>query len=120
MKTDLVEIFQTLRASLFSYQTRGYAVHENSDNAYELFSEKNRKQNGERISNFFFAGLYIENGRVALKFNATELDFENKNLIKFENNIAGVLITQLDQQMKDEFATYIEIVHAHFKKKEWV
>lgn len=120
MKTDLVEIFQTLRATLYPYQTRGYTVHENSDNAYELFSEKNREHNGEKITEFFFTGLYVEERQVAVKFNSTDFDLDDRELVKFDDITSGFLITQLDQQMQDEVGSFIEMVHVHFKKNEWV
>ena len=120
MKTDLVEIFQTIRACLYSYQTRGYSVHEDSDTCYELYSEKNRKHNGEKITEFYFLGLYIEDNKVNLKLNTTDLELEQDELVNFDNNISGFSISQLGKDKQNEISTFIEIIHTHFKKEEWV
>ena len=120
MKTDLVEIFQTIRASLYSYQTRGYSVHEDSDVTYELYSEKNREYNGEKITEFFFLGLYIQDDKVNLKLNTSDLDIEENELFNFDDNTSGFSISQLDKDKQTEISTFIEIIHTHFKKEEWV
>lgn len=120
MKTDLVEIFQTLRASLYSYQTRGYSVHQDSDDAYELFSEKNRVLAGEKITEFFFAGLYIQDGKVKLKFNSTNFKPTDQDLIVFDGDTRGFEVTRLDEQLQTEITAFVEMLHAHFKKNEWV
>ncbi|MET4082832.1 hypothetical protein ABIB40_002796 [Pedobacter sp. UYP30] len=120
MKTDLVEIFQTLRASLYSYQTRGYTVHKDSDTAYELYSEKNRDANGQKITEFFFTGLYVEDGKVMLKFNATDFKPSDNDLIVFDDQTKGFALVDLDEQKQQEIIAFVEIVHAHFKKNEWV
>jgi len=56
MKTDLVEIFQTIRAGLQPYATRGYTVHENSESGYDLYSEKNIEVDGKKTTERFFRG----------------------------------------------------------------
>ncbi|MBC7418440.1 MAG: hypothetical protein H7325_09820 [Pedobacter sp.] len=120
MKTDLVEIFQTLKASLYSYQTRGYSVHRDSDTAYELYSEKNRMFNGKEITEFFFSGLYVEDGKVMLKFNATDFKPTDQDLVVFDDHTRGFVLANLDKKKQQDIATFVEIVHAHFKKNKWV
>lgn len=120
MKTDLVEIFQTLKASLYSYQTRGYTVHKDSDTAYELFSEKNREDNGEKVDEFFFTGVYIEGGKVKLKFNATNFKPTEHDVVAFDEHTMGFEIANLDERKCKEIISFIEIVHTQFKKNEWV
>ena len=41
MKTDLVEIFQTIRASLQPYAALGFSNRLNTDEVYDLWSDKN-------------------------------------------------------------------------------
>jgi len=120
MKTDLVEIFQTIRASLQPYATRGYTVHENSETGYDLYSEKNIEVDGEKITERFFAGIYINADAVEVKLNTTDFDLTKHNLTAFGNDKAGLKITELSDNKLKEAETIIEIVHSNFKEKEWI
>lgn len=120
MKTDLVEIFQTIRAGLQPYATRGYTVHENSENGYDLYSEKNMELNGEKITERFFAGVYINGDVVEVKINTHEFSAENHHLAGFGHNKAGLKISALDDEKLKEVETLIDIVNTNFKEKEWI
>ncbi len=120
MKTDLVEIFQTIRAGIQPFATRGYTVHENSETGYDLYSEKNVESNGEKVTERFFTGVYINGSEVEVKINTTEFTTKNQELINFGENTAGLKITQLDDAKLKEVETLIEIIHANFKEKEWI
>ncbi len=120
MKTDLVEIFQTIRAGLQPYATRGYTVHENSENGYDLYSEKNIELNGEKITERFFAGVYINGDDVEVKINTEEFSTENHNLSDFGDNKMGLKISALDDEKLKEVETLIEIINTNFKEKEWI
>ena len=120
MKTDLVEIFQTIRAGLQPYANRGYTVHENSENGYDLYSEKNIELNGEKITERFFAGVYINGDVVEVKINTDEFSAENHNLSDFGNKKAGLKISALDDVKLKEVETLVEIINTNFKEKEWI
>jgi hypothetical protein len=120
MKTDLVEIFQTIRAGIQPYATRGYTVHENSESGYDLYSEKNIDVNGKKITERFFTGVYINGSEVEVKVNTTEFSSSNQELKDFGENKAGLKITQLDDTKLKEVETLIEIIHTNFKEKEWI
>ncbi|WP_343521724.1 hypothetical protein [Pedobacter sp.] len=120
MKTDLVEIFQTIRAGIQPYATMGYTVHENSETGYDLYSEKNIEQNGEKVTERFFTGVYINGNEVEVKVNTDEFSTKNQQLIAFGENTAGLRIVQLDDTKLKEVETLIEIIHTHFKEKEWI
>lgn len=120
MKTDLVEIFQTIRASVQPYATRGYTVHENSETGYDLYSEKNIEIEGEKVTERFFAGIYINGESVELKLNTTEFSNSNQNLEDFGDNKSGLKIKQLDDSKLTEVETLVEIIHTNFKEKEWI
>lgn len=120
MKTDLVEIFQTIRAGLQPYATLGYTVHENSETGYDLYSEKNITVNGEKITERFFAGVYINGKEVELKVNTDEFSTTNQHLTDFGGNKAGLKNTSLDETKLREVETLIEIIHTNFKEKEWI
>jgi hypothetical protein len=120
MKTDLVEIFQTIRAGIQPYAARGYTVHENSETGYDLYSEKNLDLNGEKITERFFTGVYINGNEVEVKINTTEFSTTNQNLSNFGENTAGLKITELDDSKLKEVETLVEIIHTNFKEKEWI
>ncbi len=120
MKTDLVEIFQTIRASLQPYASRGYTTHHNTDKSYDLYSEKNVVVEHKKSTERFFAGVYIEGAEVLLKVNAANLDREALRLIQFEHGEAGLVLTALDAQKMKEIEALIAFSHAHFKEKEWI
>ncbi|MCZ4222662.1 hypothetical protein [Pedobacter rhodius] len=120
MKTDLVEIFQTIRASLQPYATRGYTVHENSETGYDLYSEKNIEVDGKNITERFFAGIYISGNEVEVNLNTTDIDTANQNLSDLGSDKSGLKITELDHNKLKEVETLIEIIHTNFKEKEWI
>ncbi|WP_316737037.1 hypothetical protein [Pedobacter aquatilis] len=120
MKTDLVEIFQTIRASLHPYASLGYTVHENSETGYDLYSEKNIEINGDKITERFFAGVYINGSEVELKVNVQEFKASNQNIISFGDEKSGLVISAIDEEKLKETGTLVEIIHIHFKEKEWV
>lgn len=120
MKTDLVEIFQTIRAGMQPYATRGYTVHENSETGYDLYSEKNIAVNGEKITERFFAGVYINGNAVEVKVNTEEFSTSNQNLADFGENKAGLKNSSLDDVKLRELETLVEIIHTNFKEKEWI
>ncbi|TCD04240.1 hypothetical protein EZ449_18195 [Pedobacter frigidisoli] len=120
MKTDLVEIFQTIRASVQPYATRGYTVHENSESGYDLYSEKNIEIGGEKVTERFFVGIYINGEAVELKLNTTDFSASNQHLDSFGDNKAGLKIAQLDDSKLKEVETLVEIIHTNFKEKGWI
>ncbi|UKT65307.1 hypothetical protein [Pedobacter mucosus] len=118
MKTDLVEIFQTIRAGMQPFATRGYTVNENSETAYDLSSEKNIKD--ENTTERFFCGVYIDNEAVKVKLNVKDFDAESQQLTNFENDQAGYSVTQLDDAQLKEILLLVEIIHTNFKENEWI
>jgi hypothetical protein len=54
MKTDFVEIFQTIRAALQPYATLGFSNRVNSETVYELWSDKNVVIEGRKRTEVFF------------------------------------------------------------------
>ena len=120
MKTNLVEIFQTIRAGLQPYASRGYTVHENSDTGYDLYSEKNVETTEEKVTERFFVGIYINNQNIELKLNFTKFKNSNQSLSDFGNNKLGLKITELSNEKQKEVERLVEIIHVNFKENEWV
>ena len=120
MKTDLVEIFQTIRAGVQPYATRGYTVHENSETGYDLYSEKNIETTVGKITERFFIGIYINGDTVEVKLNAEEFTVNTPGLNHFEDEKVGFQISSLDDRKLNEIQTFVEIIHSNFKEKEWI
>lgn len=120
MKTDLVEIFQTIRASIQPYASRGYTVHENSETGYDLYSEKNIEVEGEKITERFFIGVYINGNQVEVKLNTVEFEASNQELVDFGSNHKGFKLSTLTDASLKEVEIFTEIIHVHFKEKEWI
>ncbi|WP_316800311.1 hypothetical protein [Pedobacter frigidisoli] len=120
MKTDLTEIFQTIRAGLQPYATRGYTVHENSESGYDLYSEKNVEESGGTITERFFAGIYINGDQVEVKINSTVFSAGKDELLEFSPEQSGLKTNRLDDTKRKEVETLIEIAHSKFKEKEWI
>lgn len=120
MKTDLVEIFQTIRASIQPYASRGYTVHENSETGYDLYSEKNIEVEGEKITERFFIGVYINGNQVEVKLNTVEFEASNQELVDFGSNHKGFKLSRLTDASLKEVEIFTEIIHVHFKEKEWI
>ncbi len=120
MKTELVEIFQTIRAGLQSFATRGYTVHKNTETAFDLFSEKNTNSDDNKVTERFLCGVYIKKQVVEVKMNTKYLESLNEKLIKFDENFTGYAITELDDAKLKDILLQIEIIHTKFKENEWI
>ncbi|RNL52239.1 hypothetical protein [Pedobacter jejuensis] len=119
MKTDLVEIFQTIRASLQPYAARGYTVKENSETNYVLVSEKNVIENDGKTTERFFVGIFINAANVDVQLHTSEFE-SAQDLVEFGDDKKGFSISELDEDQLKEIETFIEIIHTHFKEKGWV
>ena len=125
MKTDLIEIFQTIRAAMQRYEALGFATRINSDEEYDLWSEKVRVVDGEEKLPVYFAGVKIRANDVVFmlglgskSFNAeNEINDTLQNLFtdiaKFEVKVLDELLME---QISDALAKGLKI----YKQQEWV
>lgn len=112
MKTDLVEIFQTIRAAMQPYATIGFTNRINSDVEYDLWSDKNMisaEKSGTERNETFFACVKINGNVVDFLFSS---DVPNS---KVENQL-----TQLDEIAQKQIENDLSLVYKLFKEKEWV
>lgn len=107
MKTDLIEIFQTIRAELQPFAALGFTNRLNSEEGYDLWSEKNIKEEG--VTERFFAEVKIEGGQVVFRFA--------------DESAAGkgeIIVTELDDLQLSKIQDELAITHTTFKEQEWV
>ncbi|WP_443938953.1 hypothetical protein [Pedobacter sp. MW01-1-1] len=120
MKTELIEIFQSIRAYLQPYATRGYAVDIDSEQEYVLLSEKNILTDKGKITERFFAGVYINEAEVEIKLNAADIQSEQKEWKRLNEDVIAISLSSLDKKQLMEIENLIEIIHTRFKEKEWI
>jgi hypothetical protein len=107
MKTDFIEIFQTIRAELQPYAALGFTNRISSEQEYDLWSEKNIKEEG--ITERFFASVKIDSDHVCFRYS---------NLTGKEEMTEKM--TQLDDVLKLKIDTELSATYKIFKEQMWV
>ncbi len=122
MKTDLVEIFQTLRAAIQVYAATGFDARVNSDTAYDLWSEKEVVILDKKRKEVYFAGLAIRKDYVGFYYMPVYTDPDIKaifhpSLIKLLKGKSCFHIKRLDdvllQQISDALAAGFKLYKQH-------
>ncbi|MDQ8004111.1 MAG: hypothetical protein REI64_04870 [Pedobacter sp.] len=125
MKTDLIEIFQTVRAAMQPYETLGFNSRINSDTEYDLWSDKNVTLMGKQRNEIYFAGLKIMKSSVTLHFMLIYIQPEVKellhpDLLKLLKGKSCFHIKKLDETLMDHIAIALEVGYKAYKQNEWV
>jgi hypothetical protein len=111
MKTDLVEIFQTIRAALQPYAVLGFTNRTNSETLYDLWSEKNITVAGEQRTESFFGSVSI-----AAEYVLVSTGFEHKGV----DSKQDLKINTLDEVLMSQVEEIFAIGYKKFKENEWV
>jgi len=101
MKTDLVEIFQTIRAEMQPYTTMGFNARINSDTAYDLWKEPGFVD-GLETEERHFASVAIEDTYVEFEFETT------------------TKITELDDVLLQQISNDLAAGFKEYKQNGWV
>jgi hypothetical protein len=107
MKTDYIEIFQTIRAELQPYAALGFTNRTNSESEYDLWSEKNIKE--DNVTERFFASIKIEEDHVCFRYSTITGDDQLQERI-----------TKLDDVSKMKIDDILSATYKTFKETEWV
>lgn len=110
MKTDLIEIFQTIRASLQPYAALGFNNRINSDERYDLWSELTVEVDGQKRTETFFVNLEIKDDHVLFDLLPEYLPEHERPLI----------IKELDSILENLIEDKVAAGYKIFKDKEWV
>jgi hypothetical protein len=110
MKTDLIEIFQTIRAALQPYTALGFNNRTNSEEKYDLWSEKNLEINGEKRTETFFALLEIKDDYVSFDLLPEDLSQHERTMV----------IKELDDLTMNLIEDKVAAGYKIFKEQEWV
>lgn len=125
MKTDLVEIFQTIRAEMQPYASSGFDARVNSDSAYDLWSEKEVTIENRKRKEVYFAGIVIRKDYVGFYYMPvyTEPDIKSifhPSLLKLLKGKSCFHVKKLDdillQQISDALAAGFKL----YKQNGWV
>lgn len=125
MKTDLIEIFQTIRAGMQPYETLGFTSRINSDNEYDLWSEKNVVLLGKKRNEIYFAGLKIMTSSVTLHFmllytNPEVSELIHPDLLKLLKGKSCFHIKKIDDILMGHIADALDKGYKIYKQNEWV
>jgi hypothetical protein len=124
-KTDFVEIFQTIRASLQPYAVMGFDNRENSETTYDLWSNKNVVIEGHEKNEVFFASVVIGEGHVEFNFMPAYIGSDHKSvidpaLLKMLKGESCFYINELDEMLLSQIESALAEGFKIYKEKGWV
>jgi hypothetical protein len=125
MKTDLIEIFQTIRASLQPYATLGFDNRTNSEQLFDLWSNKNVKINDVDVNEVFFCSVAIDDAVVSVRVFPDDSSSDLENLLapelnKTRNEEGALEIKELDENRLAQIEDVIAASYKLFKDRGWV
>lgn len=110
MKTDLIEIFQTIRATLQPYATLGFNNRTNSETQYDLWSELNIETAEEKRTETFFLNLEIKGDHVVFNLLPDNLSQHEREMV----------LKELDELTLNLIEVKVATAYKIFKEQEWV
>lgn len=125
MKTDLIEIFQTIRAAMQKYEALGFTTRINADDEYDLWSEKIRGIEGKEELPAFFAGLKIRKNDVVFSLGPGSESFiasskPDPALLNSFNDISKFEVKVLDELLMEQISDALVKGLKIYKQQEWV
>ena len=125
MKTDLIEIFQTIRASMQPYTTLGFDNRSNSEQLYDLWSNKNVEIEGSSKNEVFFTSVEIKDSYVAVSLFPQDQknhlqEIASPEILQLQNNESEFKIDKLDDKSLTQIEDAIAAAYKVYKDKGWV
>ncbi len=127
MKTDSIEIFQTIRAAMQPYTALGFTARANTDDNYDLWSEKNVLVEGKKKTELHFAEVKVSKNDVQFCVYAIDLMGDKRqsvidqSLSAYQDGDTSCFsIKQLDEALLENLTEVLERCYQLFKQKEWV
>jgi hypothetical protein len=125
MKTDLIEIFQTIRASMQPYATLGFDNRINSETVYDLWSNKNVEIDGSSRYEVFFTSVAIKDDDVAVHIfpqdqQSLMKEVSSAGLSDLQSDEGFFKIDKLDDQLLAQIEEAIAAAYKIYKDKGWV
>lgn len=125
MKTDLIEIFQTIRAGMQPYEALGFTARINSETEYDLWSEKNVILLGRERKEIYFAGLKMLKSDITLHFmllytNPEVRELVHPDLLKLLKGKSCFHIKKIDDVLMAHIADALDKGYKIYRQNEWV
>lgn len=125
MKTDAIEIFQTIRAVLQPYTTLGFNNRENSETTYDLWSDKNVEIEGKMRHEVFFASVKIFKSHVGFYFMPVYAEPDLKDifapgLLELLKGKSCFHVKKLDEILVKQIEEALAEGYRLYKEKGWV
>ena len=125
MKTDLIEIFQTIRASMQPYATLGFDNRSNSEQLYDLWSNKNVEIEGSSRNEVFFTSVEIKDSYVTVSLFPQDQknhlqEIASPEILQLHNNESDFKIDNLDEKSLAQIEDAIAAAYKVYKDKGWV
>jgi len=125
MKTDFVEIFQTIRAALQPYAALGFDNRINSETTYDLWSNKNLEIEGKKRNEVYFAAVTVHKAYVGFYFMPVYAEPEMKKI--FDPGLLNLLkdnscfhIKKLDDLLLANIEEALANGYKLYKERGWV
>jgi len=125
MKTDFIEIFQTIRAVLQPYAALGFNNRINSETTYDLWSDTEVVVSGKKRNEMYFAAVTIHKGHVGLYYMPVYAEPEMKKvfdpaLLKLLKGKSCFHIKKLDEPLLAHIEAALAEGYRLYKEKGWV
>lgn len=124
MKTDLIEIFQTIRASLQPYATLGFDNRSNTEALYDLWSNKNVEIDGNLKNEVFFTKISIDARHVTLSLFPEDINLGDvkvsDDLAELRTEGGNFSISELDDELLSQIEDAVAAAYKIYKDKGWV
>lgn len=125
MKTDLVEIFQTIRAQIQPYAVEGFKNKTSTDTAYHLCADPQISLPELDKSEVYFFGVEVKENYVGLYFNPIytanemELIFSSDLVEQLEEKNCFHII-KLDELLLQHIINALKSSFKFYKQKGWL
>ncbi|WEK21246.1 MAG: hypothetical protein P0Y49_08835 [Candidatus Pedobacter colombiensis] len=125
MKTDFIEIFQTIRAVLQPYAALGFNNRINSETVYDLWSDNEVNIDGKKQNEVYFAAVKIHKGYVDFYYMPVSAESEMKQvfdpaLLKLLKDKSYFHIEKLDESLLAHIEDALAEGYRLYKEKGWV
>ena len=125
MKTDFIEIFQTIRAVLQPYATLGFNNRINSETTYDLWSDKSVVIEGEKRNDVQFAAVTIHDDHVGFYYMPVYAEPQMKQIfdpamLKLLKEKSCFHIIKLDDILLGQIEDALAEGYRLYKEKGWV
>lgn len=123
MKTDFIEIFQSIRAVLQPYTVVGFETSINTDTAFELYTAQEVTVN-QKKQKLYFAGVKILKNQVSFYLMSIYIEPELKkllhpDLLQLLNGKCCFHIKKLDEHLLNLISQALDIGFTHYKQQGW-